>query len=336
MTPGRPVRTVVYALAVVAALVLVGLVLFVARADYPRLRLERLVFRFVLPLGQRLLGLVRPDDRGPLHGFVFEDAANLATLRVRYELDRVVAGAGNDFERWVLAMHWARDRFPHLPNPHAPDADAFDGVRLLDDYREGGYLCGTIAPLLVQAVTALGGHARRVELRFTPGDSHVVTEVWSDHFGKWAVLDPDYDIFFTVDGVPQHALELHQHWVAGTIDEGTVHWRESPHNIYRPDLEGGRRDFLRLIYDTRDWRRWDRERNQHKGERFAVRLLHYYTHVSFPLRNDWRTRPLPWWHPEGNHLQGSLVIALPTMPVWDDFVHETPTPEAFYRAPLTR
>lgn len=334
--PDSLVRTLSYALAVVA-LVLVGLAIAIARADYPRLRIERLAFRFLVPLGQRLLGVHQTVDRGRLHGFVFEEPAGLEPLRRTYDLDTVVAAGANDFERWVLLMHWVRDRFPHSPNPHAPDADAFDGLALLQSYRgEGGYLCGTIAPLLVQAVTALGGHARRVELRFTPGDSHVVVEVWSEHFGKWVVLDPDYDIFFSVDGVPQHAIELHRRWAADQIDTVQIHWRDSPHNIYRPDLEHGERRFLRLIYESRDWRRWDRERGQHKGERFAVRLLHYYTHVSFPLRNDWRSRPLPWWHPDGNHVQGSLVIALPTMPDWDDFLERLPSAEPFYRSPTSR
>ena len=322
------VRTLVY---VFAVLVLVGaaLAIDVWRADYPRLRLERLVFRYLAPIAQRLIGARRGGAR-----FVSEPARNLEPLRRRWDLDAVVAAGGNDFERWVLLMHWARDRFPHLPSRTAPDANAFDGAALLDAYRgEGGYLCGTIAPLLVQAVTALGGHARRVELRFTPGDSHVVTEVWSEHFAKWLVLDPDYDAYFTVDGIPQHALELHQRWAADDVDAVRVHWRESPHNIYRPDLEGGRRDFLRRIYVERDFRRWDRERNQHKGERFAIRLLHYYSHVSFPLRNDWQSRPLAWWHPEGNHVQGSAVIALPTMPRWDDFLVELPSPAALYGPP---
>jgi hypothetical protein len=329
------VRTLVYAL-VVSTLALVALAIFVARAQYPRLRVEHLAFRFLVPLGQRLLGAQRaPAAAGPA-AFTFEDPHTLEPLRRRYGLDAVAAPGQNDFERWVLLMHWARDRFPHLPNPRAPDANAFDGLTLLDGYREGGFLCGTIAPLLIQAVTALGGHARRVELRFTPGDSHVVTEVWSDHLGKWAVLDPDYDIYFTADGVPQDALELHRRWAANAVDSVQIHWRDSPHNIYRPDLESGNRAFLRLITDTRDWPRWDRERNQHKGERFAVHLLHYYTHVSFPRRNDWRSRPLPWWHPEGNHVQGSLVIALPTMPQWEDFLVHVPTAENFYARPTPR
>ena len=316
---------------VAAALVVAAgvLAIFVLRADYPRLRIERLVFRYLAPIAQRLIGARRSRPH-----FAWEPAGNLEPLRRRWDLDAVVAAGGNDFERWVLLMHWARDRFPHLPNAAPPDANGFDAVALLDGYRgEGGYLCGTIAPLLVQAVTAVGGRARRVELRFTPGDSHVVTEVWSDHFAKWVVLDPDYDVYFTVGGIPQHALELHQRWATGDIDAVEVHWRDSPHNIYRPDLEGGRRDFLRRIYVERDFRRWDRERNQHKGERFAVRLLHYYSHVSFPLRNDWRSRPLSWWDPEGNHLQGSGVIAVPTMPRWEDFLVELPSADAFYGPP---
>jgi hypothetical protein len=327
------VRTLAYAL-VVVTLALIALAIVVARAPYPRLRIQHLVFRCLAPLGQRLAGLAPPNGRGPLHGFAFEDPSVLAPLRRAHALDHVVAAATTDFERWVLLMHWARDRFPHRPNPHAPDAQRFDGMALLERSRgDAGYLCGTIAPLLVQAVTALAGRARRVELRFTPGDSHVVTEVWSEHFGKWAVLDPDYDVYFTVRGVPQHALELHALWAANRIDDVTVRWRESPHNIYRPDLEGGRRDFLRMIYETRDWPRWDRERHEHKGERFAVRLLHYYTHVAFPLRNDWRSRPLAWWHPEGNHVQGSLVTAPPTMPDWEDFLLRVATPDTFYAPP---
>jgi hypothetical protein len=326
------VRTFVYAF-VAVTLALVALAISVARAAYPRLRAEHLAFRFLAPIAQRLLG-VAPSSTLGTRGFAFENPAALRDLRTTYDLDSVVATGRNDFERWVLLMHWARDRFPHLPSSAAPDAQAFDGAALLARPRgNGGYLCGTIAPLLVQAVTALGGHARRVELRYTPGDSHVVTEVWSDHLGKWAVLDPDYDIWFTVDGVPQHALELHRRWAMSQIDGVEVHWRESSHNIYRPDLESGRRDFLRMIYETRDWRRWDRERNQHKGERFAVRLLHYYTHVSFPWRTDWRSRPLPWWHPDGNHVQGSLVVALPTMPDWDDFLVRAPAPELCYAPP---
>ena len=315
----------------VAAVLAIALTITIARAEYPRLRVEHLAFRFLVPVAQRVLGVYRPADR---LDFAYEGPEALGELRRRWDLDAVVADAGDDFERALRLMHWARDRFPHLPNPAAPDAQSFDGAALLQRARPGeGYLCGTISPLLVQAVTAVGGHARRVDLRFTPGDSHVVTEVWSAHLGKWVVLDPDYDAYFSVAGVPQNALELHRAWAAGRIDDVTVHWRDSPNNIYRPDLESGPRTYLQGIFASRDWPRWDRERNQHKGERFAVRLLNYYSHVSFPLRNDWRSRPLPWWHPEGNHVQGSLVVALPTMPDWEDFVVRTPTPDAWYAPP---
>jgi hypothetical protein len=44
---------------------------------------------------------------------------------------------------------------------------------------------------------------------------------------------------------------------------------------------------------------------------------------------------LPWWDPEGNHVQGSLVIAVPTMPDWDDFLERVSSPEPFYRSPTS-
>jgi hypothetical protein len=327
------VRALLPVLVVLAAAGL-ALAIAVTRAPYPRLRAEHLAFRFLAPIGQAVLGLRRQPAATVRDGFAFERPEELRELRRDHDLDAVVGGAANDFERWVALMHWARDRFPHRPNAAAPDAQSFDGAALLARRRgDDGYLCGTIAPLLVQAVTSLGGRARRVDLRFTPHDSHVVAEVWSAHFGKWLVLDPDYDIWFAVGGVPQHALELHALWARGAIDTVRVHWRDSPHNIYRSDLEAGRRDFLQSIFATRDWRRWDRERDRHKGERFAVRLLNYYSHVSFPWRNDWRSRPLPWWHPEGNHVQGSLVIAVPTMPEWDDFLRRVTDADALYGPP---
>ena len=91
-------------------------------------------------------------------------------------------------------------------------------------------MCGTAAQLLIQAIQATGGFARRVELRFTPKDAHAVVEVWSEAYQKWVVLDPDYDLYYTVDGVPQNALELHDYFSRDfdLIDRVEVHVRETP------------------------------------------------------------------------------------------------------------
>ncbi len=326
---------------------LIGLALFLAAfissAPYPRHRAERIFFSAVLsPIQKTFLGY-RAPGRGVLYGFRFESEAALRDLRVAYDLDGVVAGATDDFEEAVLLMHWVRDQFPHRRPAQAPDDQAFDGLALLKNRKPGeGYLCGTAAALLVQALTAIGDRARRVELRFGYEDLHAVVEVWSETYRKWAVLDPDYDVYFLYQGVPQQAMELHAHWVANRVEAVEVQSRESPHNIYRKEKEGdlASREVLRKIYERGEFRLWDRERRARFPEaarngRFAVKLLHYYTQISYPLRNDWKSRPLPWWHPEGNHVENSLVIAVSTMRRDEDFLLQTPSAEEFYRSPIT-
>src|SRR5205823_3392762 len=105
--------------------------IWIARAQYPRLRAQHLAFRYLVPIGQKALGMKRQAPGSPLAGFASEDPAALTTLRMTYGLDAVVATGRNDFERWILLMHWARDRFPHLPSRDAPDAQAFDAAALL-------------------------------------------------------------------------------------------------------------------------------------------------------------------------------------------------------------
>lgn len=297
-------------------IVIIGLGAYFLSAPVPKHRAERVFFGMILPVFQKLKGLpYKPGDHSRLYGFKFESPDALALLRDRYRLNDVVAEASTDFESSVQLMHWVRDQFPHRVPAVTPPPQAFNGATLLEDYerrgRHGGFLCGTASQLLVQAVTALGGFARRVELRFIPGDAHAVVEVWSETYQKWIVLDPDYDLYYTVNDIPQNAIELHRLWVAGMIDPVEVHWRDSPHNIYQPQ-------------DKIDYRRHDR---------FAVKLLNYYSFISYPLRNDWVSRPLPWWHPEGNHVQNSLVLETDGMRKDEDFLRYGQNWEAFYAPP---
>lgn len=289
--------------------------IWILSAPVPSYRAERFFFGYALAPVQKIMGWSH-ERSGPYHGFSFEDPKNLVLFRTTFKLDQVVQGASNDFESTLRLMHWVRDRFPHAYPVHSPSSQSFDGVRVLREPHPG-YLCGTAAQLLVQAVTSLGGTARRAELRFTPKDQHAVVEVWSAFYGKWFVADPDYDIYYTVHDIPQNALELHRIWVGAKWDDLAVHWRESPHNIYRADLEGTA------------IKEWD------KMARFSVKLLNYYSHVSFPLRNDWLSRPLPWWHPDANHVTGSLVIQLPTMRNDEDFLLRIPADDGFYGPPIT-
>ncbi|MBX7148635.1 transglutaminase-like domain-containing protein [bacterium] len=325
---------------IVLALLLGVIVLLtrMALSPYPSLYAQNILFKYILPPFQKLSSLNTPYKEPPFFGFKFENPQALQTLKNAYKLDTLTKNAHNDFERDVLLMHWVRDQFPHGTPASEPNPQSFDGYSLLQSKTDNGYLCGTASQLLIQAIIATGGQARRVELRFTPENQHAVVEAWSAFYNKWVVLDPDYDIYYMRDNIPQHALELHEAWVKNEIDKIEVVFRESPHNIYRKEDEKLDPTLLRKLYDEnkiKDWYKKVKKENfdYYKRGKFAVKLLHFYTHLSYPLRTDWVSRPLNWWHPEGNHVQNSLTFDIPSMPRYDDFLLKTKNPEIFYKVP---
>ena len=319
-------------------LFLFGLIFF--QADVPLYRMERYFFGGVLSPMQRLFGYKAPDRVLPFYGFRFESVQALADFRRIAKLDEVVvsAGAKNDFEIAVALMHWARDRYPHGEPEDAVPTQSFNSLALLENPKITKVLCGSLAQLLVQAVTAMGGYARRVELRFTPADQHAVVEVWSTHVNKWVVLDPDYDIYYTAAAMPLNALDLHRAWNTGLYQPVEVNSRVSQNGIFEPAPVGMDEALIRRVFTEKNWRLWDREvaktdASYHAKARFTVKLLNYYGHLSYPMRNDWQSRPLKWWHPEGNHVQNSLVLQLPGMPAYEDFLLRTNSPGPFYLPP---
>lgn len=160
--------------------------------------------------------------------FVFDppDHPKLVELRRRYRLDEVVAGATNDLQRAAALKQWtaAKLRFG------TPGAEAFDdwsALAVLERAERGqGGWCGQAAMVMQQACLAMGLPARFIELG-ARGDAanHFTTEVFLREHGKWAVMDATplntHNVYYTVDGVPQSALEMRRHALDGTLDRVT-------------------------------------------------------------------------------------------------------------------
>jgi hypothetical protein len=138
------------------------------------------------------------------------DAPRLDELRTREQLDDVVADGHDEFSRILLLKNWVAAQFPHsIPDPYPP----WDAMIVLDWIRAGitGGFCGQYSQVLLQSLASLGITARYVEIGTTDNPyAHFVVEVWSDEFGKWVVMDADYNIHYEdADGVPLSALEIH-------------------------------------------------------------------------------------------------------------------------------
>lgn len=115
-----------------------------------------------------------------------------------------------DFYNAVSMADFLRDLFPH-----GVSRRSYQNANVLEmmDAAENGerFLCGNISKMLAQLVQAGGTQARNISLGKSANDGHNLIELWSRRFGKWAVIDPDYNVHYTDSlGIPLSALELYQ------------------------------------------------------------------------------------------------------------------------------
>lgn len=136
------------------------------------------------------------------------------TLIEKYGIDKI-AGEGTAFERSVRLLHWMAPRLTHKGDydNHVP-VNALDLLEYSLDNPEQGINCVNKAKILAECCLAVGIYARRVYIMpYSPydGDNHVVTEIYDGAMGKWIMVDPTVDGYFTDEkGRPLSVLELRE------------------------------------------------------------------------------------------------------------------------------
>ena len=142
-----------------------------------------------------------------------------AILRERYGLEKVVEGAGSEWEALVRLRDWARRQWEDGWDPgtirFCPPWDALVILELASRKLTLG-MCTHYATVFVHACASLGFPARIQIMR-----SHCIAEVWSNDHGKWVAMDvgrdsddsTKYTYHFERNGVPLSALEVHRAWV---------------------------------------------------------------------------------------------------------------------------
>lgn len=142
-------------------------------------------------------------------GYQPADDAGMKRLREKYP---VVARfyAQGDFAGSLALMNWVHGQWPH--GTKECDYNDFDADLVLTRAREGErYWCSIYAMTFVQLASSAGVQARLVGLSKDPYDrEHAVAEVWSNEKGKWFVVDPDFNIWYSRDGVPLDALQINE------------------------------------------------------------------------------------------------------------------------------
>ncbi len=152
--------------------------------------------------------------------FEYEKPSNiiLQELRKKYDLDSVVKGTENEFQKIVKLKSWVSSQWKWHLLPPEIDFSRWNALDILsvgpDGRIQGGY-CLHYAIVLMQALQSFGIPARIVNANYSVWGGHEMTEVWSNDFGKWVLMDPNYDTYFisTDTGVPLNLLELHKNFL---------------------------------------------------------------------------------------------------------------------------
>jgi hypothetical protein len=147
------------------------------------------------------------------------DEPELDRLATHEHLRDVIASEHRQFDQMLRLRDWVNAQWPDgTPNPYPP----WNALTVLDWIRSGktGGFCGQYSQVFLQSLAALGFTARYVEIgsRDNPY-AHYVTEVWSNDFNKWVLMDADYNVHFERRGIPLSALEIHDALLTSTLTE---------------------------------------------------------------------------------------------------------------------
>jgi sugar phosphate isomerase/epimerase len=176
-----------------------------------------------VPLGQGTVTIQRMEALPYVQSeftrrFRFDSFNNpkLKELRERYQLDAVVAPGQDEFERQVLLLDWVHHRFKKFGRPSSEARGALEILRAIDEGH--AFFCSHYAHVFVSAAASLGWIDRELALRrhqdAPQGGSteHSPTEIWSNQYRKWVMMDPTAHMYIEKNGTPLNAYEIRQEW----------------------------------------------------------------------------------------------------------------------------
>jgi hypothetical protein len=176
------------------------------------------------------------------------DNPKLKDLRERYHLDEVIAPGKDEFERQVLLVDWVNHRFKKFGRPSCPARGALEILPAIDS--GNSFFCSQYGEVMVSAAASLGWvdrplALRRPDNRGSGSTEHTSTEIWSNQYRKWIVLDPTFAMYFEKDGVPLSGYEFRQEWfyhdakdVTFVLDKDGKRYHKSDMPVFRGRYPG--------------------------------------------------------------------------------------------------
>ena len=155
------------------------------------------------------------DAPDSLYQFQYADTIGneyLKELRTSYNLEQLTAGDTDEFAKIKTILDWTSKQWEHNGNNTPSKHDA---LTILAEARQGKqFRCVEYGIVATAAHNSIGIPARTLGLKTRDvekvmrGAGHVVTEVYSNQFGKWIYIDPQFNIIPTLNGAPLTGVEF--------------------------------------------------------------------------------------------------------------------------------
>jgi hypothetical protein len=153
------------------------------------------------------------------YDFLYQpDVPRLREMRKEMELDKVVSGATDELEKMVRLRQWVREQFSR--SDYQKQMKQFDALSIWRNPQKNPskraaimgaeYMPCHFFPLFYsQVMLAMGYTPRVVGITYTGYGAHGFVEVWSNQYHKWISMDPDLNLHYELNGIPQNMLEVH-------------------------------------------------------------------------------------------------------------------------------
>lgn len=152
-----------------------------------------------------------------------KDIQNISTV-LDYDLSYVAIYALITTETSDFSMISKITNWTHFQNPKMePDIQTSNPNEILKGYQKGkGSFCGGLAVVNTAALQVNGIKSRTVELEIISNPyndefTHVISEVWSNDYDKWVLMDPTYNGYWIKDKIPLSVIEIQE-----ILDNGKV------------------------------------------------------------------------------------------------------------------
>lgn len=149
-----------------------------------------LVFRYTDPLGDPYLN----------------------QLRTEYDLHKLIENKSNDLDKVLAVLNWTHQQWKHNGSNEPSKSDA---MTILKEAGEGrNFRCVEYGIVSKTALQSLDFKARVIGLKTKDvettksGAGHVLADVWVPQFQKWVLIDGQFNVVPTLDGIPLNVVEF--------------------------------------------------------------------------------------------------------------------------------